>query len=525
LDMWNSAHSQPRKPAFAAIALISIALSGMVIWQSESAFQAQAFVELPPMTLTIVGSDGSQMVLNETDIGNLEPYRAYGGYKNQYGILKGLGNYTGVPINTFCDTVGGVHGGYSVRIVASDGYSKDMSFEELNGNLVTFDNVTGEEVQHNQTLTPILAYHYNDLNLSTSDGPLRASIVGPEGLCTNSTFWVKKVVRLELHPNLQPMNLTAVALNGTELTLNETMTSNLPALRAVGARRNQAGVVSGLGNYTGPSLNTFLDLVGGMSSENALRVTAADNTTKTLSYEEVNGAFATYDNVTGQPVQHNQSLTPILAYHFNDANLSLSDGPLRLAIVGPEGLATTASYWVKQVTKLEIRYRNDLAVTNIAALKDAVGQGFTCHVNVTVQNQGGYPETFNLTLKAGVTAIDVMLNLNLEIGASTTVTFVWNTTSFAKGNYALSAYASPVLGETETADNTMVNGTVYVGIPGDVDGNHIVNMLDLYKIAVSFGKIQPYGSVETANCDIDDNGIINMLDLYIAATHFGQTDP
>jgi hypothetical protein len=307
------------------------------------------------MTLTVIAPDGTQAVLNETDIGNLTAYRAYGGYKNQLGNLRGLGNYTGVPINTFCEMVGGIRSGYSVYIIAADGYSKAMSYAELNGDVATYDNVTGEEVQHNETVTPILAYHYNDLNLSSSDGPLRAAIVGPEGLCTSSVFWVKQVVRLEIHANLQPMNLTIVALNGTELVLNETSISNLPALRAVGARRSQTGAVSGLGNYTGPSLNTLCDLVDEMSIDNALRVTAVGNYNKTLSYEEVSGAFATYDNATGQPVQHNQSLTPILAYHYNDANLSLSDGPLRMAIVGPEGLATTSSYWVKQIVKLEIR--------------------------------------------------------------------------------------------------------------------------------------------------------------------------
>jgi hypothetical protein len=306
------------------------------------------------MNLTVVAPDGTEVVFNETVIGNLASYRAYGGYKNSLGLLKGLGNYTGVPIITFLNMVSGILSGYSVNIVASDGFSKKMSFEELNGGLVTYDNVTGAEAQHNQTLTPMLAYHYNDLNLTSGDGSLKVAIVGPEGLCTNSSYWAKKVVRLELHANLQPMNLTVVALNGTQLILNETSISGMPAIRAVGAYRNQLGVVKGLGNYTGPSLNTFCNLVGGMNNSTALRVTAVDGYNKTFSYDEVNGAFATYDNVTGNLIQHNQTLTPMLTYHFNDANLSLSDGPLKLAIVGPEGLATVSSYWVKQVVKLEI---------------------------------------------------------------------------------------------------------------------------------------------------------------------------
>jgi len=532
LDEHDSARNQPnRKSAFAAIALLSIVMFGAVGWQNQLAFQAHASsVDLPPMTLTVVALDGTQVVLNEADIGGLTSYRAYGGYKNSLGILKGLGNYTGVPINTFCDMVGGIRSGYSVRIIAPDNYSKTMSFEELNGNLVTFDNVTGQEVQHNQTLTPILAYYYNDVNVSSSDGPLRAAIVGSEGLCTNSTFWVKSVVRLELHANLQAMNLTLVALNGTQLVLNETGIGNLLAPRAVGAYRNQLGIVKALGNYTGPSLNTFCDLVGGMNSETALRVTAPDNYSKTLSYEEVNGDFATYDNVTGQPVQHNQSLTPILAYHFNDANFSTSDGPLRLAIVGPEGLATGSTYWVKQVVKLEIRYRDDVAITAVAPSKTVVDQGYLCNVTMTASNQGGYDETFNLTAYANQAPIGTQ-NVTLSVGNSTTIVFTMNATGFAKGNYTIWAYAKPVPDETDTSDNNITGGWIIVAMVGDITSAHTpwvpdgkVDAPDVAIVASLFGAKYPDPRYQP-NADIVYDGKIDAKDVALVASRFGQKDP
>jgi len=50
----------------------------------------------------------------------------------------------------------------------------------------------------------------------------------------------------------------------------------------------------------------------------------------------------------------------------------------------------------------------------------------------------------------------------LESGASTTLTFTWNTTGFAYGNYTLWAYAEPVEGETDTTDNLYVDGTVQI---------------------------------------------------------------
>lgn len=512
-----------RRSLYTAIILLSLATAWTVVFQHPAVFQARAsFVNLQPMTLTVIAPDGTQAVLNETDIGNLTAYRAYGGYKNQLGNLRGLGNYTGVPINTFCEMVGGIRSGYSVYIIAADGYSKAMSYAELNGDVATYDNVTGEEVQHNETVTPILAYHYNDLNLSSSDGPLRAAIVGPEGLCTSSVFWVKQVVRLEIHANLQPMNLTIVALNGTELVLNETSISNLPALRAVGARRSQTGAVSGLGNYTGPSLNTLCDLVDEMSIDNALRVTAVGNYNKTLSYEEVSGAFATYDNATGQPVQHNQSLTPILAYHYNDANLSLSDGPLRMAIVGPEGLATTSSYWVKQIVKLEIRYRDDVAVTNITLSKAVMGQGFNCSIDVTVENQGGYTETFDLTLYANATVVATIQGLSLTNATSTTVAFSWNTTGFAKGNYTLGAVADTVPGETDTGDNTLADKWIIVTLPGDVEGDRDVDIFDIVKMAGVYGVSEPDPRY-SPTCDIDCDGDVDIFDIVIAAGNYGKS--
>jgi hypothetical protein len=149
------------------------------------------------MTLTVVGANGAQVVLHETEIGNLPSYRAYGGYKNQLGYVRGLGYYTGVRFTTLCDLVGGMHVGYTVRVTASDGYTKDFTYSEvILGQFVTYDPSTGNQVPHYQPLVPIMAYYYNDSNIP--DGPLRAAIVGPEGLVTNSTYWVKWSIKMEI---------------------------------------------------------------------------------------------------------------------------------------------------------------------------------------------------------------------------------------------------------------------------------------------------------------------------------------
>jgi len=338
------------------VAVISIMLIGTVALQPRARAETGG---LPPMTLTVEALNGTQIVLHENDIGSLASYRAYGGLRTMGGSLMNLGNYTGVPITTFLDMVNDepstIGYGYSVTVMAP-GYSQTLSYEAcVNGSgLNTYDNATGDPVQANQTLTPMVAYYYNDQNLSSTSGPLELAIVGPEGLCTDGKLWVTNVTELEVHPNLPPMNLTLTGPNGTQ-TINETEISNLPAIRAYGGLLNSAYVPSDLGNYTGIPLTTLCDLVGGLSNNSSLLVTASDNYSITLSNAQLNGNWTTYNNATGQPENQTQPLTPIIAYYYNDANLSSDMAPLQLAIVGPEGLLTDGKYWVHSVVSLQIQ--------------------------------------------------------------------------------------------------------------------------------------------------------------------------
>ncbi len=103
----------------------------------------------------------------------------------------------------------------------------------------------------------------------------------------------------------------------------------------------------------------------------------------------------------------------------------------------------------------------DVAVTNITTSR-TVYQGFSASINVTVANQGGYTETFNVTCFANATIIGTLTGITLTSGSSTTVTFIWNTSGIPVGNYTISAYAWPVPSETDTTDNTFTDGTIQI---------------------------------------------------------------
>ncbi len=167
---------------------------------------------------------------------------------------------------------------------------------------------------------------------------------------------------------------------------------------------------------------------------------------------------------------------------------------------------------------------HDIAAINLTASKSTVGQGYQCRINVTVENQGQYAETFQVTLYANTTAIGQQTIHNLPDGSAIIVEFNWNTGGYSKGNYTISVVAGSVPGETHTADNTLVGSSVVVAIPGDVDGNSVVNIFDVVQITSRYGKTVPLMPPDS-NADIDGNGVVNIFDVVICTSHYGQKWP
>jgi len=293
-------------------------------------------------------------------------------------------------------------------------------------------------------------------------------------------------------------------------------------------------------------------------------------------------------------------------------------------------------------TRIALATVNDVAVTNVSPSKTVVGQGFSLNVNVTVENQGDFPETFNVTLQAsrldiGVVNINLygsafqgwgftmgsisspgpiitvnqgdLVNLTLTSadgfthnffvdyngdtvpssgepespnfstvvnysfkadvlgtymyycqfhkfvmfgtfvvqtpptvttqigkqqvalsnGNSAVLAFVWNTMGFIKGNYTLSAIADTVAGETDTADNTFVDGWVIIAMVGDLTGpsgfpDGKVDIRDVAAVAKLFGVIYPNPQY-VSNYDVNNDGKIDIKDVATVAKNFGQIDP
>ena len=196
----------PKKVAAAALVLIVIVAAIVTIWLVYPLLQKRA---LQPMNLALVALNGTTVALNELDISRLQTFESKGGFKTSAGSLRGIGTYTGVRLIDLCNLVGGINDTCSLRVTASDGYSMVCAYDQVMGhNLVTFDPATGDEANHTQPLTTVLAYYKDGLDLNSEDGgPLRLGILGPEGLLTEGHWWIKYVVKIEIRPAIEEWTL------------------------------------------------------------------------------------------------------------------------------------------------------------------------------------------------------------------------------------------------------------------------------------------------------------------------------
>lgn len=178
---------------------------------------------------------------------------------------------------------------------------------------------------------------------------------------------------------------------------------------------------------------------------------------------------------------------------------------------------------------------HDIAVTSVVTAKTVVGQGYGFNVTSVVTNLGNYSEDFNYT----VSLEDALLKetdvsspkiLSVPTGSNTTIVTVCNTTGIAYGSYTVAGYAN-LTGDMNTTNNNYADGNVFVTIPGDINGDLKVTLVDLVLLANAYGTTPASGGVPGAahawnpNADIDNNGVVGLTDLVILALHYGQHYP
>ncbi len=134
-------------------------------------------------------------------------------------------------------------------------------------------------------------------------------------------------------------------------------------------------------------------------------------------------------------------------------------------------------------------------------------------ITVDVTNEGNINEAFDVTAYANATPIETQTVTNLGSGLTKSLTFTWNTTGVPLGPYTISATASTVPGETDTADNTdvsaqpvtvtgpMYNPVAVITILSE-DLDYYINETAIFGGALSYDPDN--GTIVTYEWDFDD---------------------
>ena len=106
-------------------------------------------------------------------------------------------------------------------------------------------------------------------------------------------------------------------------------------------------------------------------------------------------------------------------------------------------------------------YSHDVAVISAIPSKTIATPGETVDIYVTIENQGDFTETTNITVTYDGNFIG-STSATLNPFEHQNLTFSWDTTGVSSGVYLVTADVSVVPGETDIADNTFVDGSVTI---------------------------------------------------------------
>ena len=154
---------------------------------------------------------------------------------------------------------------------------------------------------------------------------------------------------------------TATAAALTIVNGTQTNTLTMADIKAMTPVSGSTGLITSSGTIdfpfelTGVALSDIVKTVGGITSNDAVKISAKDGYSMTLSYNQVmNGTgFPTYDSTTGKEVTPVNNIVVFIAYEQNGQAIGDDIGPLRMCILAP-GQITDGQWWVKWVQKIAI---------------------------------------------------------------------------------------------------------------------------------------------------------------------------
>jgi len=208
-------------------------------------------------------------------------------------------------------------------------------------------------------------------------------------------------------------------------------------------------------------------------------------------------------------------------FTWNVSAASLGQHPIRgeASIVPGETNTADNTYYSSIII-----VTHDVALKSVTTSRTIVGKGYKVNVYVLVKNEGNFTETVRVTAYFDSTGINTYTIVGFAPNNEVMLTFPW-TTGASYGSYIISAKASQMLDELDVADNSLTDGTVLVTIPGDVNGDKSVNILDAGAVSGHWytPPAPPGPGGYDPIMDINSDGKIDILDAAIVNTNWLQS--
>jgi PKD repeat protein len=117
---------------------------------------------------------------------------------------------------------------------------------------------------------------------------------------------------------------------------------------------------------------------------------------------------------------------------------------------------------------VSIVFAHDIAVTDISVSSEEVTPGTTISISAEVSNLGSFSETFSVVASYDSTVIETKPVTDLASAAEMTVTFSWDTTGVAEGEYQISVEATGVQDDGNPGNNNAIyEAPIKVGASND----------------------------------------------------------
>jgi hypothetical protein len=154
--------------------------------------------EHPPSTVVTLIYDDQHRNFTIANLATIGPYTARGGYLTKAGVIKGVGNYTGVNISALVRTLNPAPPSFNLTVYSEDGSNTTYNFSEILGKVKVYDPKNATPIG-NGHMAMVLAYEFEGRPLNeSSDGTFKIAFLDDTGSITQASLWWKKVISIQV---------------------------------------------------------------------------------------------------------------------------------------------------------------------------------------------------------------------------------------------------------------------------------------------------------------------------------------